>query len=113
EMRRRTGQSSNVSSSASTDFIDEDLQTSSFMFYANYTTLDWVSLGLKCLMWLLLFKVFILIEFGAVFFIFSAFIFIWFTLRSEPKKKGEVSAYSVFNPDCKAIDGSYTAEQFE
>nr|XP_045601490.1 uncharacterized protein LOC123760077 [Procambarus clarkii] len=113
EIRRRPQQSVEVTSSNNTDFNDEDLQTSSLMFYANYSTLDWVALALKWLMWLLLFKVFILLEFGAVYFIFSAFIFIWFTMRSEPKKEGEISAYSVFNPNCEAIDGTYSAEQFE
>jgi hypothetical protein len=29
------------------------------------------------------------------------------------RKTGEMSAYSVFNPGCKAIDGTLTAEQFE
>lgn len=78
-----------------------------------YTRLDWVMLLLKVVMWLLLQKVFILLEFGAVFFIFSAFVFIWYNLRNEPKKKGEASAYSVFNPNCEQIDGTFTAEQFE
>lgn len=79
----------------------------------HYTALDWAVLVLKILMWLLLQKVFILLEFGAVFFIASAFLFIWYNLRNEPKKKGEASAYSVFNPNCEAIDGTFTAEQFE
>lgn len=79
----------------------------------HYTRLDWVVLFLKVIMWLLVQKVFILLEFGAVFFIFSAFLFIWYNLRNEPKKKGEASAYSVFNPNCEVIDGTFTAEQFE
>uniref|UniRef100_A0A0P4W6K8 SAYSvFN domain-containing protein n=1 Tax=Scylla olivacea TaxID=85551 RepID=A0A0P4W6K8_SCYOL len=79
----------------------------------HYTRLDLAMLFLKILMWLLLQKVFILLEFGAVFFIASAFLFIWYNLRNEPKKKGEASAYSVFNPNCEAIDGTFTAEQFE
>ncbi len=29
------------------------------------------------------------------------------------RKSGEMSAYSVFNPGCKAIDGTLTADQFE
>ncbi|CAK1550427.1 unnamed protein product [Leptosia nina] len=32
---------------------------------------------------------------------------------TKPKKQGEVSAYSVFNKDCKSIDGTLKAEQFE
>ncbi|XP_076058013.1 SAYSVFN motif domain containing 1 [Oratosquilla oratoria] len=78
-----------------------------------YTRLDFITIGIKCLMWLFLFKVFMIFEFGAVFFVFSAFLFIWYNMRSEPKKQGEVSAYSVFNPNCEAIGGTFTAEQFE
>ena len=29
------------------------------------------------------------------------------------RRKGEISAYSVFNPGCEAIDGTLTAQQFE
>lgn len=52
-------------------------------------------------------------EFGAVYFILSSLVFIWKNTRSGPKKKGEISAYSVFNPNCQAIDGTLNAEQFE
>ena len=47
-------------------------------FLDSFTFVDWVILGLKFAMWLLLCKIFILVEFGAVFFIFSAFLFIWY-----------------------------------
>lgn len=53
------------------------------------------------------------IEFGAVYFVISLLIFIYYNTRSGPKKKGEISAYSVFNPDCQSIDGTLKAEQFE
>ena len=29
------------------------------------------------------------------------------------RKAGEASAYSVFNENCEAIDGTFTAQQFE
>ena len=29
------------------------------------------------------------------------------------RKAGEMSAYSVFNPNCESIDGTLTAQQFE
>ncbi|CAH2045007.1 unnamed protein product, partial [Iphiclides podalirius] len=32
---------------------------------------------------------------------------------TRPKKRGEVSAYSVFNENCTSIDGTLKAEQFE
>lgn len=41
------------------------------------------------------------------------FLFFRYNLTNEPKKKGEASAYSVFNPNCEQIDGTFTAEQFE
>lgn len=52
-------------------------------------------------------------EFGAVYFIISALFFIWINTRSEKKKKGEVSAYSVFNPNCEAIQGTINIQQLE
>ncbi|XP_042238984.1 uncharacterized protein LOC121877338 [Homarus americanus] len=111
--RKRVLLRNDGSSGMSTDDSEVNLHDTTSRFYENYTTLDWVAMGLKSMMWLLLFKVFILIEFGAVFFIFSAFALMWYNLRSEPKKKGEISAYSVFNPNCEAIEGTFTAEQFE
>jgi len=34
-------------------------------------------------------------------------------MRSEPRKPGEMSAYSVFNPNCERLAGQMTAEHFE
>lgn len=68
---------------------------------------------LKCLLWSILQTIFIKLEFGAVFFVISGLYLIWTNLRSGPKKKGELSAYSVFNPNFETIEGTLTAEQFE
>ncbi|XP_048466217.1 SAYSvFN domain-containing protein 1 [Rhincodon typus] len=69
---------------------------------------------LKFLLWLVLLGLFIELEFGLAFFVLSMFYWIYVGTRDPSKKKrGEVSAYSVFNPGCKAIEGSLTAEQFE
>uniref|UniRef100_T1JGE4 SAYSvFN domain-containing protein n=1 Tax=Strigamia maritima TaxID=126957 RepID=T1JGE4_STRMM len=68
---------------------------------------------LKFVLWLLLMTVFVEVEFGAVFLICSIFYIIFRNFRNTPKKEGEPSAYSVFNPNCEAIDGTLTAEQFE
>lgn len=65
------------------------------------------------LLWGTLYIIAVEYEFGAVYFILSAFVFIWFNTRSRPKKKGELSAYSVFNPNCEAIEGTLDASQFE
>jgi hypothetical protein len=60
-----------------------------------------------------LFSFAIYLEFGAVYFIISGFVIIWANTRTGPKRRGEASAYSVFNPDCEAIDGTLKPEQFE
>lgn len=114
ELRKRLTVTRESSSGTSVDHSDADSAgNSSQLSFSSYTKLDWIALGLKCALWLILVKIFILLEFGAVFFIFSAFAFIWYNMRSEPKKKGEISAYSVFNPNCETIDGTLSAEQFE
>lgn len=65
------------------------------------------------LLWAVSYVIAIEYEFGAVYFILSALAFIGLNTRSRPKKPGELSAYSVFNPDCKAIEGTIDAAQFE
>ncbi|XP_043272770.1 SAYSvFN domain-containing protein 1 [Venturia canescens] len=65
------------------------------------------------LLWATVYAIAIQYEFGAVYFIITALIFIWKNTRSGPKKRGEISAYSVFNPNCEAIQGSINPEQFE
>ncbi|KAM4529808.1 SAYSvFN domain-containing protein 1 [Fundulus diaphanus] len=69
---------------------------------------------LKVLLWLVLLGLFIELEFGLPFFVISLFYWLYEGLRSpEPRKPGELSAYSVFNPDCQPLLGSLTAEQLE
>lgn len=74
--------------------------------------LGWV-LFLKVLLWLILFGLFIELEFGAVYVLLSTFYFIYTNTGTGKKLKNEPSAYSVFNPNCERIQGSLTAEQFE
>nr|CAD7449167.1 unnamed protein product [Timema bartmani] len=52
-------------------------------------------------------------QFALVYTIISALCLIYMNTRTGPKKIGEVSAYSVFNPNCKPIHGTLTAEQLE
>ncbi|XP_065883091.1 SAYSvFN domain-containing protein 1-like [Dysidea avara] len=54
-------------------------------------------------------------EFGflPVFFVCFLFYAMYLTLKHSRRKPGEPSAYSVFNKNCEAIDGSITAEQFD
>ncbi|XP_071962797.1 SAYSvFN domain-containing protein 1-like [Antedon mediterranea] len=69
---------------------------------------------LKVLLWLLLFALFIHIEFGVIFFMLSIFYLMYITMTvGIPRRYGELSAYSVFNRDFERIDGTFTAEQFE
>ncbi|CAG4988184.1 unnamed protein product [Parnassius apollo] len=65
------------------------------------------------IIWLTLYILFLKLQFGAVYFIISVLVGIYLNTRTRPKKKGEVSAYSVFNENCVSIDGTLKAEQFE
>lgn len=51
------------------------------------------------------------LKFGIVFLLFSALFFIYFNTRTGPRRRDEVSAYSVFNKNCESIKGTLTAEQ--
>uniref|UniRef100_A0A1A7WL16 SAYSVFN motif domain containing 1 n=1 Tax=Iconisemion striatum TaxID=60296 RepID=A0A1A7WL16_9TELE len=69
---------------------------------------------LKVLLWLILLGLFVELEFGLVFFVISLFYWLYEGLRSPAQRQpGEMSAYSVFNPDCQPLLGSLTAEQLE
>ena len=73
----------------------------------------WYLTALKALLWLLLWGFFIEIQFGAVFFVVSSLFLLYWSLRGSRRKPGVPSAYSVFNKNCEAIEGTLTAEQFE
>ncbi|KAI5610962.1 SAYSvFN domain-containing protein 1 [Silurus asotus] len=69
---------------------------------------------LKVLLWLVLLGLFSELEFGLPFFLLSLFYWLYEGLRSPAvRKPGELSAYSVFNPNCEPILGTLTAEQLE
>ncbi|XP_058468744.1 SAYSvFN domain-containing protein 1 [Solea solea] len=69
---------------------------------------------LKVLLWLVLLGLFVELEFGLPFFIISLFYWLYEGLRSPTAREpGEMSAYSVFNPDCQPLLGALTAEQLE
>lgn len=70
-------------------------------------------IAVKLVIWLLTFALFIKFEFGAIFFLVSVMYFIYSNTRTGSKNTDEPSAYSVFNPDCQRITGTFTAEQFE
>ena len=67
----------------------------------------------KFVVWFCLWGFFVSIEFGAVYLVASGFLLLCVNLGNRSRKSGEMSAYSVFNKNCEAIDGTLTAEQFE
>lgn len=77
------------------------------------TVLTRVIYLLYFLLWITLYAIALEYEFGAVYFVLSALVFICVNTRSGPKRRGEPSAYSVFNPNCEAIEGTLDASQFE
>lgn len=79
----------------------------------NEEALSWFILFLKIFFWILLWGFFIQIEFGTVFFFVSMFYWVYASMQAGSRKAWEPSAYSVFNENCEAIDGTLNAEQFE
>ncbi|DBA13440.1 TPA: hypothetical protein GDO54_018580 [Pyxicephalus adspersus] len=80
----------------------------------SYSSMWKVTLLLKVLLWMVLLGLFAELEFGLAYFVLSMFYWLYEgTRRPGQRKKGEKSAYSVFNPGCEAIEGTLTAEQFE
>ncbi|XP_068619134.1 SAYSvFN domain-containing protein 1 [Battus philenor] len=73
-----------------------------------YFTVKWT---IYFIIWLTIYIISLKLEFGAVYFVFSVLIGIYLNTRTGPKKKGEVSAYSVFNENCTSIEGTLNAEQ--
>lgn len=90
-----------------------ELLAENVQWFADWDYLDIITLALKVILWCSLMAFFITLEFGAVFFIFSVFYFMFTNFRKSKKQPGEVSAYSVFNPNCEAIKGTLTGQQLE
>ena len=74
---------------------------------------EWQLMILRWVVWAVLFGIFIEMQFGTVFFVLSIFYFIYLSLRYSRRNAWEPSAYSVYNKNCEAIQGSLTAEQFD
>ncbi|XP_077367523.1 SAYSvFN domain-containing protein 1 [Festucalex cinctus] len=69
---------------------------------------------LKVLLWLVLLGLFVELGFGLPYFVLSLFYWLYEGLRDPGEREpGEMSAYSVFNPDCQPLPGALTAEQLE
>ncbi len=64
--------------------------------------------------WALLQLLFNRLEFGVVFFCVSLIGFVFATLNYEStRKEGQLSAYSVFNPDNQRLPGTYDPTEYE
>lgn len=70
-------------------------------------------LVLYIVLWFVLWKFFIAIEFGAVYFIVSVSYICYKNTRTGPRDPTKLSAYSVFNANQERLDGTFTTEQFE
>uniref|UniRef100_A0A2R5L678 Putative conserved plasma membrane protein n=1 Tax=Ornithodoros turicata TaxID=34597 RepID=A0A2R5L678_9ACAR len=91
-------------------FTDEPLVNENC---CRWTVWDVAILVTKFTLWFLLMTLAVHVEFGAVFFILSLFYVIFTNLRTSPRKKGELSAYSVFNPNFETIHGTVSPQQLE
>ena len=67
---------------------------------------------LKFILWLVLFIIFIKLEFGLVYFIISMIYGVYVSTGKKSNKKS-LSAYSVFNPNLERLDGTFTSEHVE
>uniref|UniRef100_A0AAG5CSW3 SAYSvFN domain-containing protein n=1 Tax=Anopheles atroparvus TaxID=41427 RepID=A0AAG5CSW3_ANOAO len=74
--------------------------------------LTYVTYLVYFLFWATMYAIAIELRFGVVFLMLSALFGIYFNTRTK-RAPGEISAYSVFNKNCEAIDGTLKAEQFE
>lgn len=63
------------------------------------------------LVWIYLYKLFIEWEFGVVYFFISILCFIFLNLGK--RKPGELSAYSVFNPNFERLAGTLTSDMIQ
>ncbi|XP_037093307.1 SAYSvFN domain-containing protein 1-like isoform X2 [Pollicipes pollicipes] len=75
--------------------------------------LDRAILVCKVGLYLTLFAISCHFQFGAAFVVVTAIPIIYFSTGTRGRRPDEASAYSVFNPDCEAIDGTLTGEQFQ
>lgn len=68
---------------------------------------------LKVLLWVCFWGFFVQVGFGIVFFVASLFYFLYSSMESGTRRAWEPSAYSVFNENCEAIEGTLSGKQFE
>jgi hypothetical protein len=88
---------------------EDDKEEKDEVYYSKHFI---IILFLKLVLWLILFVIFIKLEFGLVYFIISLIIVIYLN-TSKNKKKGVLSAYSVFNPNLERLNGTFTSDHVE
>ena len=72
-------------------------------------------LVMKMLVWLTLLVIFIRLEFALIYLIISLLYLIWSSLGSgrRRRRRDELSAYSVFNPNLEKIQGTFSGEDYD
>jgi Uncharacterized conserved domain (SAYSvFN) len=95
------------STSTDSDIVDTT-PTTSERSWLTYCT--WL---IYFLIWATLYAIAIELKFGSVYFMLSLLVGVCLNTRTRRKGTKEASAYSVFNKDCEAIDGTFKAEMFE
>lgn len=75
--------------------------------------LDYIYYLLCFILWVTVYAIFIKLQFGTVYLLLSGLIGMYANTRTRPKRRNEISAYSVFNKNCESIPGTLKAEQFE
>ncbi|CAK9301150.1 unnamed protein product [Gordionus sp. m RMFG-2023] len=68
---------------------------------------------LKLLLWSTGFLFFVYAQFGAIYLICSILIFICLQTNTKSKNVNSLSAYSVFNPNCEKIQGTFSGEDID
>lgn len=102
----------NISRAVSEDNLS--IASSNFSFSSvTVSRLTLATYFLYALLWVTCFLIAIQLRFGAVYLVLSGLFGIYLNTRTTPKREGELSAYSVFNPNCEAIDGTLKPEHFE
>ena len=67
---------------------------------------------MKTLVWLTLLVIFVRLEFALIYLILSLLYLIWSNLGSG-RRRDQLSAYSVFNPNLEKIQGTFSGEDYD
>jgi len=78
-----------------------------------WSRVDYAIVGTLALVYIIGQTITVMVGFGAVFFCISLLVFICLNLSDRRRRKGELSAYSVFNPGCQQLEGTVTAEKLQ